>query len=332
MLFAVVRGPPVLYSCFVTYKDSIVVTPTKTVIFDQRVKILHDFGTAPHNFIAYNPHGRLLALAGFGNMSGKLDIYDRRSLTKVTTIDAPNTTFCEWSPCGKFLLTSTLSPRLRVDNGIKIWHCTGPLLHVQLVDELYQASWRPIPVDDVAPFPQQIPPSPQASPSVALFAASAKPVATKSTGAYRPPGARGLATPSIYKREDEGGAAYTTNSSNGTMTPPRPYSRSPAPTPGAANGHTPGAHPNGRGDRGRRHVPGAAPSPSPGPGNGPEGDKKGKKGKNQKKKQGGSGSGAATPQAEDGSATPSKEARMLIRPATIAIMRLWMRSPRRLEI
>lgn len=235
-------------------------------------------------------------------MSGKLDIYDRRTLSKVTTIDAPNTTFCEWSPCGRFLLTATLSPRLRVDNGIKIWHCTGPLLNVHFIEELYQASWRPIPVDNVAPFPQQIPPSPVPSPSVAQFVANSKPVSAKPAGAYRPPGARGLATPSIYKREDEGGAAYTTNTTNGSMTPPRQYNRSPAPTPGSTNGYVPGAHPR----NGRRHVPGA-PSPSPGPGS--ENERKGKKSKNQKKKQStsGNGSGTATPNAEDGATTPPKD-------------------------
>lgn len=112
--------------------------PAKTVLFDQRVKTIHDFGTLPRNFVAFNTQGRLLALAGFGNLAGKIDIWDRRTLTKVCEIDAPNTSWCEWSPDGRSLLTATLSPRLRVDNGIKIWHCTGPLLHVHMVEELYQ--------------------------------------------------------------------------------------------------------------------------------------------------------------------------------------------------
>ncbi|ELU43753.1 eukaryotic translation initiation factor 2A [Rhizoctonia solani AG-1 IA] len=112
--------------------------PAKAVLFDQRVRPIHDFGSHPINFISYNPQSRLVALAGFGNLAGKIDIYDRRTLAKVTTIDAPNTTWCQWSPCGRFLLTATLSPRLRVDNGVKIWHCTGPLIHVQLEEELYQ--------------------------------------------------------------------------------------------------------------------------------------------------------------------------------------------------
>ncbi len=112
--------------------------PAKATLFDQRVKVTADFGTHPWNFISFNPQGRLVALAGFGNLAGKIEIFDRRSLKQVCTIDAPNTSHCEWSPDGRTVLTATLSPRLRVDNGIKLWHCTGPLLHIHLVDELYQ--------------------------------------------------------------------------------------------------------------------------------------------------------------------------------------------------
>ncbi|KAK7035995.1 eukaryotic translation initiation factor 2A [Favolaschia claudopus] len=226
--------------------------PAKTMLFDQRVRTIYDFGSSPHNFISFNPQGRLIALAGFGNLAGKMDIFDRRSLSKVCSIDAPNTSYCDWSPDGRFLMTATLSPRLRVDNGIKIFHCSGPLMHVQLVEELYQASWRPTPVDKVAPFAQTLPVAPAPSASVQAHAAIAKPVPTRPAGAYRPPGARGLATPAIFKREDEGGAARVP--SNGTATPPRPYSRSPAP-PGAhspPNGHA-GGYGGAQNGGGRRH-------------------------------------------------------------------------------
>ncbi|OBZ75320.1 Eukaryotic translation initiation factor 2A [Grifola frondosa] len=215
--------------------------PAKSTLFDQRAKTLHDFGIAFCNFISFNPQGRLLAIAGFGNLAGKVDIYDRRTLTQVTSIDGSNTSHCEWSPDGRFLLTATLSPRLRVDNGIKIWHCTGPLVHIQPIDELYQASWRPIPVDAVPPFPQNVPPSPSPASSVQAHVAVLKPIPSRPAGAYRPPGARGLEASSVYKRDED--------SPSGGSTPNGRYSRSPAP---------------GRmGQNGRRHIPGAPTSPSP---------------------------------------------------------------------
>jgi translation initiation factor 2A len=250
--------------------------PAKAVLFDQRVRVLHDFGTGFHNTVLFNPQGRLILLAGFGNLAGKVDIHDRRSLSSVTTIDAANTSHCEWSPDGRFLLTATLSPRLRVDNGIKVWHCSGPLLHVQMIDELYQAGWRPTPLDAVPAFPQGIPPAPAPAPSVAVVP-TAKPTPVK-MGAYRPPGARGSAVSSVYKREEEGGLPIPRNDvpGAGAMSPNGRYSRSPM-------------------RNGRRHIPGAPTSPSPTP------DRDGKRGKKKGGKDKGSapgsapGSGTATP-------------------------------------
>ena len=227
--------------------------PAKTVLFDQRVRILYDYGSAPHNFISFNPQGRLVILAGFGNLAGKMDIHDRRSLNKVTTIDAPNTSVCEWSPDGQFILTATLSPRLRVDNGIKIWHCSShSLIHSLAVEEMYQTGWRPIPLDQVPPFPPAIPaaPAPSAN-AVAALANGKTATPSKPAGAYRPPGARGLATPSIFKREDEGGTAHMQSNGVGSPSPSRGYgNRS---VPGAPS---PGPNGQQKGPR-QRHVPGA---------------------------------------------------------------------------
>jgi translation initiation factor 2A len=251
--------------------------PAKSMLFDQRTKTLHDFGTAFCNFISFNPQGRLITLAGFGNLAGKVDIYDRRTLNKVTTLDASNTSHCEWSPDGRFLLTATLSPRLRVDNGIKIWHCSGPLVHMQNIEELYQASWRPTHVDAVPPFPQTIPPAPAPSPSVAEHAAIAKPAPERPAGAYRPPGARGLVASSAYAREE--------STPSPSVTPNGRYSRSPAP---------------GRINASRRHVPGAPTSPSP-VRNGNDQEKRGRKRKGPKeggKKDGGAAEDSVQPSIE----------------------------------
>ena len=255
--------------------------PAKTVIFDQRVHKLHDFGSSPHNFISFNPQGRLVLLAGFGNLAGKIDVFDRRSLTKVTTIDAPNTSHCEWSADGRFLLTATLSPRLRVDNGIKIWHCSGLLVYVKLIEELYQVSWRPTPPENAPPFPNQIPAAPEATESAKDWERTQKkPTVGVSAGAYRPPGARGLATPAIFKREDEGGFPSNSGSpmGSGANTPVRGYNRSALP-PGAP-GY--GQYANNDVGYGKRHVPGA---PPPGLSVGGDNERKGNKKKKGAKKQ-----------------------------------------------
>ncbi|KAG6849912.1 hypothetical protein H0H93_003780 [Arthromyces matolae] len=273
--------------------------PAKAVIFDQRVRVLHDFGAHPHNTISFNPQGRLVLLAGFGNLAGKINIHDRRTLRNVCTIDAPNTSYCEWSPDGRTLLTATLSPRLRVDNGVKIWHCTGPLLHVQPGEEWYQVAWRPTPIDSLPPFGQHLPNAPAPAASVRNNADVVKPTPTKPAGAYRPPGARGLATPSIFKREDEGGAARLPG--DGTSTPPRMFSRSPHHLPPGA---APPANGNGNGygqghGHGRRQVPGAPQSHPNSPA--PDGEKKGGQRKRKGKKEG------SGPAVEEGSGVDSRQ-------------------------
>ena len=227
-----------------------IVMPARVMLFDQRVRTLHDFGTSFYNFISFNPQSRLVLLGGFGNLAGKIDIFDRRSLTKISTIDASNTSHCEWSPDGKFILTATLSPRLRVDNGIKIWYLLGQLLHVQDCEELYQTSWRPTLVDAAPPFPAVIPPAPSPSASVHAAVATAKPSPARPLGAYRPPGARGQLASLAYSRDEDGGSPSGTprGGNSGTATPTR-QARSPA---SPANGY------------GRRNVPGAVASQTDG--------------------------------------------------------------------
>ena len=98
------------------------------------------------------PRGRLLFLDGFCDLVAKIDIFDRHTLNRAYSIDVPDTFYYFRSPDRCFLLIATLSPRLLVDNGIKIWHATGLLVHAQAVEELCHASWCPTPVDQMPPF------------------------------------------------------------------------------------------------------------------------------------------------------------------------------------
>ncbi|CAG8687899.1 20558_t:CDS:10 [Gigaspora margarita] len=136
--------------------------------------------------------------AGFGNLAGSIDIWDRENLKKISTIEAPNSSECFWSPDGRYIMTATLSPRLRVDNGYKIWHYTGVLVHDESIQELLQVQWRPASVE-LYPM-RTLSPPPKVSENSAALAAKPSP---KKVGAYRPPHARGTATPDMFKREDE---------------------------------------------------------------------------------------------------------------------------------
>ncbi|KAJ1022343.1 hypothetical protein NDA13_005253 [Ustilago tritici] len=220
--------------------------PAKATLFSHRVNVIAELGTQPRNFVAFNPQGRLFCIAGFGNLSGTVDVWDRENIAKgkVYSMDASNSSVCQWSPDGHFLLTATLSPRLRVENGVKIWHCTGELVHVDMINELYQAGWRPGSNAGVTAFPDQIPATPKPSDAAASYLAT-KAAIKRPTGTYRPPGARGQNTPDMYKRIDEGGSGVTTPtggaSANGTYQAPGSGNRKRT-VPGA-----PGAAPKNNG-------------------------------------------------------------------------------------
>ena len=186
--------------------------PAKTTIFNTRAEATHNFALAPRNTILFSPYGRFVLVAGFGNLAGQMDIYDlEKDYQKVCTIEASNASVCEWSPDGKHILTATTSPRLRVDNGVRIWHVGGGLMYNEELQELYHVTWRP---QSAKSHPREDPlhpiPTPHAS---ALSYLGTVKTPSKPAGAYRPPGARGTVTPLAFKREDEGGAAYVSNGS-----------------------------------------------------------------------------------------------------------------------
>ncbi|EKG10466.1 Six-bladed beta-propeller TolB-like protein [Macrophomina phaseolina MS6] len=220
--------------------------PAKTTIFNQRAVATHNFPLAPRNTILFSPHGRFVLVAGFGNLAGQMDIYDlEKDYAKVCTIEAANSSICEWSPDGKHIMTATTSPRLRVDNGIRIYHVTGGLQYFAEFNELYHVTWRP---QSTAEYPLDNPlgsvPTPHESATKYLATVKAP---TKPAGAYRPPGARGTSTPLHFKREDEGGAAFVNtgisstsgNMNGGTFGRPRRQ------VPGAEEHVPPGAAPGG---------------------------------------------------------------------------------------
>ena len=209
--------------------------PAKTTIFNFRGVAKHTFPLGPRNTILFSPYGRFVLVAGFGNLAGQMDIFNvEKDYAKITTVEASNASVCEWSPDESFILTATTSPRLRVDNGIRLWHVSGGLMYNEDMHELYDVFWRPQSSTQHPPGdPLKTLPTPHPSASAYL---STKKVPAKPVGAYRPPGARGQGTPLAFKREDEGG-------SGGSV--PGQASTGPA---------------NGFGKSRRRAVPGAEPT------------------------------------------------------------------------
>ncbi|KAG5925706.1 hypothetical protein E4U42_004039 [Claviceps africana] len=243
--------------------------PAKATIFNDRAVAKHSFPLGPRNTIAFAPSARFVLVAGFGNLAGQIDIFDlEKDYRKVCTIESGNPSVCEWSPDSRYLLTATTSPRLRVDNGVKLWHVGGSIMYNEDMVELYNVVWRPAAPENVAGGDPLNPvPTPHASATTYLGTVKTP---SKPAGAYRPPGARGLATPLHFKREDEGGTAHVM--SNGTQNVgPNGFGRPRRGVPGAEP-----AEPSA----GSRSVPGAEPA-------GEDGVKKNKKKRGKKNNQDG---------------------------------------------
>ena len=225
--------------------------PAKTTIFNQRAVATYNFPLGPRNTIIFSPTGRFVLVAGFGNLAGQMDIYDlEKDYKKICTIEGGNPSVCEWSPDSKYILTATTSPRLRVDNGVRLWHVGGGIMYNEDMVELYHVTWRPQALDTLPPG-DPLHPVPTPHKSALAYLGTVK-TPSKPAGAYRPPGARGTSTPLHFKREDEGGAAHVVSNgtslvgSNGFGRPRRqvpgaePFENE---VPGAApaNGSVPGA-------------------------------------------------------------------------------------------
>lgn len=117
--------------------------PATISFFDLRGNVIHSLPKQSKNTMLFSPSGRYILIGGFGNLQGSVEILDRHNKFKsITQFDATNTSVCKWSPGGEFIMTATTSPRLRVDNGIKIWHVTGSLVFIKEFKELLKVDWR----------------------------------------------------------------------------------------------------------------------------------------------------------------------------------------------
>jgi len=116
--------------------------PAQTTLFDSKCQPLVDFGTGSKTSAKFSPNGRMICVAGFGNVQGNFEIWDCKRAKKLTSLRNDFTHF-EWASDSRHLITAILTPRLKVDNGFKIWNYDGTLLYEQKVNELYVATWLP---------------------------------------------------------------------------------------------------------------------------------------------------------------------------------------------
>jgi translation initiation factor 2A len=172
------------------------------------------FGNAHRNTIDWAPHGRFLLLAGFGNLAGGMSFWDRNKMKLIPhcAINANNQLRSEavvkhgWSPDSRLFSVCTTTPRMNVDNGVRIYRYTGEELPSSSLpwdnahyrpDKLLEACFVPAAVTaniypdrPQSPVPERNTSTVSDTPSVTSSAASSSAAAVKPAGRYVPPSAR----------------------------------------------------------------------------------------------------------------------------------------------
>ncbi|KAL0480058.1 translation initiation factor 2A [Acrasis kona] len=118
-------------------------TPAKATLFNESTQEIFDFGTGARNRVSWSPSGKLVCLCGFGGMQGDMEFWERDKKRKIGQANAKEASVHGWSPCGRFFMTATVTPTLRVSNKYQLWKYNGVLQQERQFDTLYQAVWRP---------------------------------------------------------------------------------------------------------------------------------------------------------------------------------------------
>ncbi|KAG4059936.1 hypothetical protein PC123_g5167 [Phytophthora cactorum] len=131
----------------------------------------------------------------------EFDFWERNKLKKMGSATSNAATTFSWSPDSRYFATATTFPRLRVDNGFKIFRYdgTGPI-HQEERGELYDLKFRPAAQDTYPNRPQ----SPRRKGEDAGFGSSEAPKAAPKPQAYRPPNSTGALA--AMMRKEEGGS------------------------------------------------------------------------------------------------------------------------------
>lgn len=199
------------------------------------------FGNSHRNTIVWGQHGRFLTLGGFGNLAGGMDFYDRNKLKKIPQFDPSsgvdlgangNTASCAvghgWSPSSRYFMVSTTTPRMNVDNGVRLYKYNGLEIRDPNIvswdnskycpDQLLAAEFVPASTGEFPDRAQSPPPKPREGDAgdahlVSAAAAAAPAAYVPPIGRYVPPGAKrgsGMSLAERMRKEREGSTTGAT--------------------------------------------------------------------------------------------------------------------------
>ena len=102
--------------------------PASIDIFNVKCDVTFSFPEEYRNYCKFSHNGQFLAVAGFGNMPGEVEIYATKDFKRIGEFKAACTSELYFSNDNQTILTATFYRRLKVDNGFTIWHPFGAKL------------------------------------------------------------------------------------------------------------------------------------------------------------------------------------------------------------
>ncbi|KAL3307960.1 Eukaryotic translation initiation factor 2A [Cichlidogyrus casuarinus] len=102
--------------------------PATVTVFGTDCEPRFNFGNGPWNTILFSPLGNLVIFGGFGNIPGNVSIWDVNTKQKLTAVLCEDTTHISWLEDGQHFLVATTTPRLRVNNGFRLYSYQGEKL------------------------------------------------------------------------------------------------------------------------------------------------------------------------------------------------------------
>lgn len=130
--------------------------PSNATLYSMQGEPVYEFGSSHRNTICWSPHGRFFCIAGLGNLQGEIDFYEinvdnKNKIKKLGSASAHCTVQYGYSPDSRYFMTSILSPRMNVDNGVSIYKYNGTPVFSYDCDKstkktnglAYSCMWRP---------------------------------------------------------------------------------------------------------------------------------------------------------------------------------------------
>jgi translation initiation factor 2A len=177
---------------------------TRAVLFNTRCEKIFDMDISARNTISFNPQGNLLLLCAFGNLQGKVEVWEVKKYKKlIATLQAPDTTQLHWLSDGVHFITATTAPRMQVGNGFKVWDFTGKCVKDWKAQK-HLLGITPFHTTPALPFPEE---------KLDLFV---KQIGNKSTNAKLEESKPAAYVP-IHKRKGNVGAPVTKAQAEATM-------------------------------------------------------------------------------------------------------------------